>query len=123
MNLLNITNLTPGHWPERLAKYHPLLVEAITHTEGMIYEAFHAEGNQAADLALASLRFWLTTMATSRNAHNAGSWLRVVDFAVTSQEGNSIVWPVGRELGVWETGRETRWLMGARTVEDIGQVK
>jgi len=49
MNLLNITDLTPGHWPEGLAKYYPLLVEAIAHTEGMIYEALHVEGNQDAE--------------------------------------------------------------------------
>jgi hypothetical protein len=49
MNLLNITDVTPGHWPEGLAKYYPLLVEAIAHTEGMIYEALHVEGNQDAE--------------------------------------------------------------------------
>jgi hypothetical protein len=36
-------------------------------------------------IALANLRFWFITMETSRNTHNARSWLRVMDFTVTSR--------------------------------------
>lgn len=55
INLLYITNLTLGHWSEGLAKYHPLLVEAIAHTKDIIYEALHVEGNQDADHSIGKL--------------------------------------------------------------------
>lgn len=39
MNLLNISDVTPGHWPEGLAKDYQLLFEAIAQCEGMIYKS------------------------------------------------------------------------------------
>ncbi len=44
MNLLNISDIKPGHWPEGLSKNYALLFDAIERCDGLIYQDLHPEG-------------------------------------------------------------------------------
>jgi hypothetical protein len=47
INLLNIADNVPGHWPKGLAKHYPLLFEAIAYCDGTIYRTLNEQANLA----------------------------------------------------------------------------